>query len=424
MDYRYLTETKNEFNNFLCGILVPHLYHGIRGMLKYSENVNNQIDLKKKKGLKIHNPGIINIFKKTLDGISSLNNHEIEEEYLRIKNASGCIDWFDNLVRASFKSYVLFLTWDPNLSNSKYSDNLLYESIIIKDFIHKCYIISCNYFRDNPEIFISKSNKKEVFDILKMCVEMSIKKSLPYNQIIQEYLNIEFEKSNDVNTKEIQNIKSMVYNIMNNKKYGIRPDVNNLIIDESGNDEFINLEDPEYKKIQLENFINQEKINEQNKINQHNDISTNYLNTNTNNNTNIISENLEINLSETSSINENFESNDIKSNMNTSSVTILSRAEKKNKEIDDIFNNSIISKNIQTSKKNDESITSEVINSKTSITNIISSPPIIKKKIDDKINELFDNNYNKKNIKVTRENKNITSEKFNKLENFYDSMIK
>ena len=157
MDYRYLTESKNEFNNFLCGILVPHLYHGIKGMLKYSENVYNQIELKNKTGAKINNPGIINIFKKTLDGLAGLNNHEIEEEYLRIKNASGCTDWFDNLVRASFKSYVLFLTWDPKISNSKYSDNSIYESIVIKDFIHKCYVISCNYFRDNPEIFISKN---------------------------------------------------------------------------------------------------------------------------------------------------------------------------------------------------------------------------------------------------------------------------
>ena len=211
MDYRYLTETKNEFNNFLCGILVPHLYHGIKGMLKYSENVYNQIEMKNKKGARIVNPGITTIFKKTLDGLSGLNNHEIEEEYIRIKNASGCVDWFDNLVRSAFKSYVLFLTWDPKISNSKYSDNSIYESLVIKDFIHKCYVISCNYFRDNPEIFIGKNSKKEIFEILKMCIDMSIKKSLPYNQIIQEYLEIEFDKTNDINSKEIQNIKTMGY---------------------------------------------------------------------------------------------------------------------------------------------------------------------------------------------------------------------
>ena len=83
-----------------------------------------------------------------------------------------------------------------------------------------------------------------------MCIEMSIKKSLPYNQIIDEYLNVEFDKIDNVNSKEIENIKSMVFNMMNQKKYGIRPEINNLIIDESGEDNYINLEDPEYKKTQ------------------------------------------------------------------------------------------------------------------------------------------------------------------------------
>ncbi len=46
MDFRYLVETKNEFNNFLCGILVPHIFHGIKGMFKYSENVFEQIEQK------------------------------------------------------------------------------------------------------------------------------------------------------------------------------------------------------------------------------------------------------------------------------------------------------------------------------------------------------------------------------------------
>ena len=44
---------------------------------------------------------------------------------------------------------------------------------------------------------------------------MSMKKSLPYNQIIQEYLNIEFDKTNETNTREIQNIKSKL-NVIEN----------------------------------------------------------------------------------------------------------------------------------------------------------------------------------------------------------------
>lgn len=460
MDYRYLVEAKNEFNNFLCGILTPHLYHGIKGMLKYSENVFNQIELKNKKGGKINNPGIIEIFKKTLDGISNLNNHEIEEEYLRIKNTSGCVDWFDNMVRAAFKSYVLFLTWDPKTSNSKYSDNSVYDSIVIKDFIHKCYIISCIYFRDNPELFINKNSKKEIFDILKMCIEMSIKKSLPYNQIIDEYLNIEFDKIDNVNSKEIENIKSMVFNMMNQKKYGIRPEINNLIIDETGDDDYIDLEDPEYKKTQLENFINQEKIKQQNeyydggdgdKTNQNMKIddsrdteleeqidvspSISSISSKKSHHSNHYNKSHRSSKSNktgsTRSIIESTTSTNTGDTEINVSTTLLSRASAKSREIENIINDSNqtnqtnqtveeTSSGIQTGETNQT-------NSKTTI-EILTSPPAIRTKKDDRLIDLMElgnkiANKQKKNIHITRnKNNNILSDKFETVENFFQDM--
>jgi hypothetical protein len=491
MDYRYLTESKNEFNNFLCGILVPHLYHGIRGMLKYSENVFNQIELKNKKGAKIENPGVINIFKKTLGGISNLNNHEIEEEYLRIKNSSGCVEWFDNMVRASFKSYVLFLTWDPQISNSKYSDNSIYETIGIKDFIHRCYVISCNYFKENPEIFISKNSKKEVFDILKQCVEMSIKKSLPYNQIIQEYLNIEFDKTNEVNSKEIQNIKSMVFNIMNEQKYGSRPEIKNLIVD-TGGDEFVDLEDPEYKKAQLENFINQEKMREQNKLNGNFELTSDELPVSKSDvskhsiksyissksfekNRKVVDEstssdemsggNNEIDNDSISSGQNQIQTNtheqiassgtnepNITTNPDTGenqTSSLLSRAEMKNKEITQMIggskSSSIVNSttsedntNTNTNSKHKKNLTSNVASSdtgsKSSVVKILSEPPAIRQKAQDRMTDLFElakkngsgsnTKTDKKNIKVKRVKNNMMSEKFDQAESFYDNMIK
>jgi len=445
MDFRYLAETKNEFNNFLCGILVPHLYHGIKGMLKYSENVYNQIEIKNKKGAKIDNPGIIYIFKKTLDGISTLNNHEIEEEYLRIKNNSGCVDWFDNLVRASFKSYVLFLTWDPKSSNSKYSDNSIFNEIIIKDFIHKCYVISCNYFKENPEIFVNKNNKKEIFEILKMCIDMSIKKSLPYNQIIQEYLNIEFDKTNETNNKEIANIKNMVYNIINDNKYGKIPQLNNLIIEDSSKDEFINLEDPDYKRVELENFINQEKINQQNKIKNkdviiNSDKSDKSYKSNRSYKSNKSYENIERNIIETTTKNSNelltggtndYDlSKEIPESSKNSSTIILSRAEIKNKEINKIIDNNSITSSYRELNESNTSSDSEIVESKkSSVIEILTSPPVIKQKVNDRLNDIFEINKkmiggNKKNVKVVMDKNNLLSEKFDQVENFYDSMIK
>ncbi|AYV80323.1 MAG: hypothetical protein Gaeavirus32_1, partial [Gaeavirus sp.] len=144
MDFRYLVESKNEFYNFLCNILTPHLYTGISGMLEYSINTYNMIEEQTNKN--IQNPGILNIFKMCLNDVSSINNYEIENEYKRIKEKSGCSEWFDNLIKACFKSYVLFLTWDPQTQNSKYASNTFYDEISLKDFIHKCYIETCEYF--------------------------------------------------------------------------------------------------------------------------------------------------------------------------------------------------------------------------------------------------------------------------------------
>jgi hypothetical protein len=250
MDFRYLTETKNEFNNFLCGILVPHLYEGISGVLEYSVQTFNMLEEKQKKNKNVQNPGIVNIFKMCLGDVASINNYEIETEYKRIKENSGCSDWFDNLIRATFKSWVLFLTWNPETGNSKYSDNEIYENISLKDFIHKCYVETCEYFKTNPEVFLKRTNKKEIFEIIKLCIETSIKKSLPYNDIIQEYLKINFTaEQKQTSQKEIDNIKALLYKIMAKNKYGSRP-VGKALISEDSEvidgekevEEFINVE--------------------------------------------------------------------------------------------------------------------------------------------------------------------------------------
>ena len=60
MDFRYLTESKNEFNNFLCNIMIPHLYNGISGMLDYSIQTYNLLEEKRKKNKK----DLIHTFKK------------------------------------------------------------------------------------------------------------------------------------------------------------------------------------------------------------------------------------------------------------------------------------------------------------------------------------------------------------------------
>lgn len=254
MDFRYLTESKNEFFNFLCEILIPNIYNGLYGMLEYSIDMYNKLEERRKRDKSINNPGIVSIFKMCLRDISTLNNLEIENEYKKIKQNCKCSEWFDELVRCTFKSHVLFLTYDPSIENSTYKDNEIYNSLSIKDFIHRCYVESSEYFLDNCDIFVKKSDRKEkIYEIIKNCINNSIRKTLPYNDILKEYMRINFsiEKKKEESAK-LSDIKQMVYEMINRNKYGDKPLVNKLVQDSPSSssykgdpndvEEFINLE--------------------------------------------------------------------------------------------------------------------------------------------------------------------------------------
>ncbi len=418
MDFRYLVECKNEFNNYLCGILVPHIFHGIKGMFRYSENVYDQIEQKNKRGSKISNPGVINIFKKTLDGIKELNNHEIEEEYARIKMRSGCSDFFDNLIRASFKSYVLFLTWDPKIEESIYTDNAIYEQISIKDYIHKCYILSCEYFKENPELFYnSRANKKDIFDIIKSCIEMAIKKSLPYNQILEDYLNIEFTKKDNNLDQELANVKKLVYDMINNKKYGDRPAVATI---EESSEEFANIEkdNPANTREELVNFIEKEKEKESlletsdTNVDLSDSIKGGVQDGGNNSDEEIISESYNESENESEKSNEN-KKVEVDSDNTSEDSDNITRSTIKSKELSELMGG------------NDSEITSAVNDSKVSMSKTslldVTSPPAIRAKPADKLNELTGG---KKNVEVKINKKSKLPENFNQMESFYDSMVK
>lgn len=219
MDYKFLLECKNDLFSFLSSMLTMPIYSGIRGMYEYSIKMHNTLDEKCKLNNKLANPGIVAIFKLCLNDITSLNNYEIENIYNDIKQQSGCYNYFDDLVKACFKSYILLLTYNPITENSNFSSPELYENINVKDFIHKCYIEVSNYFKENHEL-IFKDRKKDIYNIIKECIEHSIKKSISnYDEIIREYLKIKFDISKKEDKMSYDNIKSMVSKMIDTHKY-------------------------------------------------------------------------------------------------------------------------------------------------------------------------------------------------------------
>ena len=218
MDYTYLTSLKNDFHKQLLPILSSNIYHQLKVMYSYSEKIHPK--LQKKKNLSFEK-----VFKTVLAGFEGLNNHEIEKQYYTVKMNSKCPDFFDNLVIAFFKSYVLFVTWDPEQQISRFSDNEYFKRIPIKDFIHKCHVVSADYFINHIDLFTSK-NKKDILDIICSCIEIAIIKMIPYNDMLNEYIENNFAVKINQNSNEINKIRSQVNNFIENSKYGTIPTTN------------------------------------------------------------------------------------------------------------------------------------------------------------------------------------------------------
>jgi len=195
-----------------------------------------------------------------IEKIYRWNNQQISEEYNRIKLETKTSDYFDNLIRACFKSYLLFISYDPNTDESfldeKYLNNDFYKKMDIISFIHTCFLETFYFCENNYDYFLKKLKRNEINDIIKICIMNSIKKSIPdYNDIIKDYLklNVKISKQDEVNK-----IKKLVKEVIEENNNNLK--TQNTI--GGNNSSFIN----NFNKHQNVNILNnQETSNESNK---------------------------------------------------------------------------------------------------------------------------------------------------------------
>ena len=207
---KIIIDTKNEFLQFFVNILTPHIYMGIHSMYNNAVNLHKQlID----NNVKSH-PGILKLFQLCLKDLPSLNSNAIDIEVARIKNAAKCSEWIEHLLRSIIKSYIIIITINSTCDN--FLKNY-HEQIFFKDFIHKCYIECAHEFYNNPEIFWHeipilnlKKNQKNAQEIIKLSIVSTIKKMLPLNLLLTQYLNsiipnIENILNNDSDNDQLKN---------------------------------------------------------------------------------------------------------------------------------------------------------------------------------------------------------------------------
>jgi hypothetical protein len=220
---RTIIEIKNEYTEILLNILTPLIYEGIKKLYDQSKTISDKRNPNIEKKI-----DILQIFQLILIELPSLNNNLMEDEVKRIKEASKCSEYFEYLIKATFKSYIIVLTCNTSEETCELIKKKLHNLIDINKFIHKCYIESAKTFYNYPELFDHsypilelKRNKREIHALIKESIKDAIRKMLPLKAILKEYLRNDYVKKpskiiySDSEENEQKN-KNGVDNIINN----------------------------------------------------------------------------------------------------------------------------------------------------------------------------------------------------------------
>lgn len=206
-----IVETKHEYTTQLVNILTPSIFEGFNTIyqeaLTSSNNANN----------------ILKIFQSFLKRIPKWEPAMIETETQRILNSSKSFSWLPELIKATIKTHIIVLSFNPLNRNENFGvEPKYYQNVNINEFIHKVYIECGREIWNNPHLFFHqytpieiKRNQREAMCIIKEGIKDAIRKFLPLKEVLELYLNdklenqdktnIDYEKQlTDVENKNIQ----------------------------------------------------------------------------------------------------------------------------------------------------------------------------------------------------------------------------
>jgi hypothetical protein len=186
-------QAKVEYTAQLIDILYPHMFDGVKSIYNESKLLYQS-----------KRTPVLLIFRELLERVPIWNSEIIDSECSRIINNSKC-DYIDDLITAVFISHTKILTSiGPNKSFNKINVTIPKCST----FIHKSYINTARELWKNPYLFNEsvpghefQKNNKEIENIIKTCIENTIRKLLPIKEILKEHLEGEND-SNVLNQRE------------------------------------------------------------------------------------------------------------------------------------------------------------------------------------------------------------------------------
>jgi hypothetical protein len=186
-----LSQAKNIYTQQLQETLVPHIYDGFLNI--YMEAYEESLAKEALGGDDEDESSSFMIFQEKLSMIPEWNQTMINKETTRIQQASNCT-YLNDLITAVFLVNTKILTVVKSGGQSSKPVDLNVPSV--DHFTHKCYIYGAREFYKNPQLFDTtpqnferQRNMREILTIIEHTISGTVRKLLPFNSILSQYLN-------------------------------------------------------------------------------------------------------------------------------------------------------------------------------------------------------------------------------------------
>jgi hypothetical protein len=206
-----LHESRNEWCSRLVSIFCPLIIEGVRSIFNESWKLCLENDEANK---------YLMTFQNLLSRIPKWNNQIIEDERKRIIERSGC-SYLEDLITCVHIIQLKILTCIRVGNRQKKIDISIPK---LDSFIHKVYINVARKVYSNVYLFEKnvsslqfQKNNRELEILVQECIMISIRESIPTEEIIRSYMDESVEQEEEVTVETIEEpVKPTEENISQN----------------------------------------------------------------------------------------------------------------------------------------------------------------------------------------------------------------
>jgi len=193
-----LHESRNEWCSRLVSIFCPLIIEGVRSIFNESWKICVENDEANK---------YLMTFQNLLSRIPKWNNQIVEDERKRIIERSGC-SYLEDLITCVHIIQLKILTCIRVGNRQKKIDISIPK---LESFIHKVYINVARKVYSNVYLFEKnvsslqfQKNNRELEILVQECIMISIRESIPTEEIIRSYMDESVEQEEEVTIETIE----------------------------------------------------------------------------------------------------------------------------------------------------------------------------------------------------------------------------